>query len=124
MIILTFANIFEERISSIEEYKMTISQVTTKVSEVLRNDCCVNEEIAAQIPAVTAGYTQPILKYEAEECKDGWDDHLFLVALKQVNPAVHVLPALFAARWNWKDAEATLGEVGEGQPWALAWEQE
>ena len=112
MIVLMFGNIFEEWVSSGEEYKATIAQVTTKVREVLRNDCCVNKEIAAQIPVVTAGYTQPILKYEAEECKDGWDNRLFLEALKQVNPAV--LPALFAARWNWKDAVAALGGGGGG----------
>jgi phage tail tape-measure protein len=37
----------------------------------------------------------------------GWDNRLFLAALKQVDPAV--LPALFEVRWSWKDLGAALG---------------
>ena len=63
---------------------------------------------------MTAGHTEPTLKYEAEECRsmDGWDNRLFLEALKQVDP--RVLPALFEARFGWKDAMAALGGGGGG----------
>ena len=64
---------------------------------------------------MTAGHTEPTLKYyEAEECRsmDGWDNRLFLEALKQVNP--RVLPALFEARFGWKDTMAAQGGGGGG----------
>ena len=114
VIVLTFANVFEERVANIEEYKGTISRITEKVRQVLRNEARVREEIVAQLPIITAGHTEPTLKYEAEECEsmEGWDNRLFLEALKQVNP--DLLPALFAARFGWKDAVAALGGGGGG----------
>ena len=114
VIVLTFANIFEERVTNIEEYNATISRITEKVQQVLKNDARVREEIVTKIPIITAGHMEPVLKYEAKECKsmDGWDNRLFLEALKQVNPAL--LPALFEARFGWKDAVAALGGGGGG----------
>ena len=114
VIVLTFANVFEERVANVEEYKATISQITEKVRQVLKNEARVREEIVAQLPIITAGHTEPTLKYEAEECEsmEGWDNRLFLEALKQVDP--DLLPALFAARFGWKDAVAALGGGGGG----------
>jgi hypothetical protein len=43
---------------------------------------------------------------------DGWENRLFLEALKQVDPKV--LPALFEARFGWKDVVAALGGGGGG----------
>ena len=115
VIVLTFANVFEERVENAEEYKATISRITEKVQQVLRKDAHVREEIVAQVPIITAGHTEPTLKYETEECTSkggGWDNRLFLEALSQVDPAV--LPALFEVRWSWKDALAALGGGGGG----------
>lgn len=74
----------------------------------------VSEDIVAQLPILTAGHTEPILKYEAEECRavGGWDNHLFLTALKQVEP--DALPTLFEVRWSWKDLGAALAGGGSG----------
>ena len=114
VIVLTFANVFEERVANVEEYTATISRISEKVQQVLRNDARVSEEIVTKIPIKTAGHTEPILKYEAEECQsmDGWDNRLFLEALKQVDPKI--FPALFEARFGWKDAVAALGGGGGG----------
>lgn len=114
IIVLTFANVFEERVANVEEYTATISRITEKVRQVLRNDARVSEDIVTKIPLLTAGHTEPVLKYEAEECQsmDGWDNRLFLEALKKVDPKV--LPALFEARFGWKDVVAALGGGGGG----------
>lgn len=114
VIVLTFANVFEERVANVEEYTATISRITEKVRQVLRNDARVSEDIVTKIPLLTAGHTEPMLKYEAEECQSmgGWDNRLFLEALKQVDPKV--LPALFEARFGWKDVVAALGGGGGG----------
>ena len=45
----------------------------------------VSESIISQLPIVTAGHTNPILKYEEDKSPQAWDDHLFLEILKQVD---------------------------------------
>ena len=78
----------------------------------LRNEIYLSDEIISHLPVVTAGHTELILKYEANEYNDSWDNHLFLEALKRVNP--EVLPALLEVRWSWKDLMAALGGGGGG----------
>ena len=114
VIVLTFANELEKKVDSEIKYKETTTSVREKVQQVLRKNAHVSEEIIAQLPIVTAGYTEPILKYEAEECQAvrGWDNRLFLKALKQVEP--EALPTLFEARWSWKDLGAALAGGGSG----------
>jgi hypothetical protein len=53
-----------------------------------------------------------VLKYEAENYKGGWEDHLFIEALGQVNPSM--FPALFEVRLSWKDLQAALGGMSGG----------
>ena len=107
VIVLTFANVLEANVANEAEYKTTITQIQEKVRQVLRKDPLVSEEIIAQLPIVTAGHSDSILKYEADECKSlgGWDNRLFLKALEQINP--EVVPTLFDARYNWKVLAAT-----------------
>ena len=45
----------------------------------------VSESIISQLPIVTAGHTNPILKYEEDKSPQAWDDRLFLEVLKQVD---------------------------------------
>ena len=108
IIVLTFANVLENKVQYPSEYEATITHIKDKVRLVLR-DALVDEDIVAQIPMVTAGYTNPVLKYESQECMclGGWDNRLFLEALKQVDPAA--FPALFEVHWSWKDLKSTLG---------------
>ena len=69
-------------------------------------------DIAKAVPIVTAGYKHPVLKYEAGKYKGGWEDHLFVEALRQVNPSM--FPALFEVRLCWKDLQAALGGMSGG----------
>lgn len=105
-IVLTFANVLETNVANKAEYQTTITQIQEKVRQVLRKDPLISEEIIAQLPIVTAGHSDPILKYEAE-CKSlgGWDNCLFLKVLEQVDP--DIVPTLFEARYNWKALVAT-----------------
>ena len=114
VILLTFANELEKKINNEIKYKEAITSVQEKVKQVLRKDAHMKEEIIDQLPIVTAGHTEPILKYEAEECQavGGWDNCLFLKALEQVDP--QVFPTLFEVRWNWKDLGVALGGGGSG----------
>ena len=114
VIVLTFANELEKKIDNEIKYKEAITSVQEKVKQVLRKDVHMKEEIISQLPIVTAGHTEPILKYEAEECQavGGWDNRLFLKALEQVDP--QVFPTLFEVRWSWKDLGVALGGGGSG----------
>ena len=114
VIVLTFANELEKKIDNEIKYKEAITSVQEKVKQVLRKDAHMKEEIISQLPIVTAGHTEPILKYEAEECQavGGWDNRLFLKALEQVDP--QVFPTLFEVRWSWKDLGVALGGGGSG----------
>ena len=114
VVVLTFANVLETKAANAKAYEETISRVREKVQQVLRNNAHVSEEIVSQVPIVTAGHLEPILKYEAEECQSmgGWDNCLFLEALRQVDP--EVLPLLFEVRFSWKDVGAALGGGGSG----------
>ena len=107
VIVLTFANVLGANVANKEEYKTTITQIQEKVRQVLRKDPLISEEIIAQLPIVTAGHSDPILKYEAEECKSlgGWDNCLYLKALEQIDP--EIVPTLFEARYSWKVLAAT-----------------
>lgn len=53
-----------------------------------------------------------MLKYEEDKYKGGWEDHLFVEALRRVNPSM--LPALFEVCLCWKDLKAALGGMGGG----------
>ena len=114
VIVLTFANELEKKVNSEVEYKETTIGIQEKVQQVLKNNAHVSEEIIDQLPIVTAGHTEPILEYEAEECRavGGWDSRLFLTALKQVEP--DALPTLFEVRWSLKDLVAALAGGGSG----------
>ena len=114
VIVLTFANALEKKVEDGVEYEATITQIRQKVQQLLRKDAHVSEDIVTQVPIVTAGHTEMILKYEAEECQSvrGWDNRLFLKALEQVDP--EVLPTLFEVRFSWKDLGAALGGGGGG----------
>ena len=113
VVVFTFANALEEKKNSADEYWMVIQRVKEKVKETLQKQH-IPEDIIKEVPMLTAGHTDPILRYEAEECKlmGGWDNRLFLATLKQIDPAV--LPALFEVRWSWKDLGAALGGGGGG----------
>jgi predicted GTPase len=116
VIVLTFANELEAKVANKAEYQTTITQIQEKVRQVLRKDPLISEEIITQLPIVTAGHSDPILKYEAEECKSlGWDNRLFLKVLEQIDPAVAL--TLFEARHNWKSlvvTSAAASVVGTG----------
>ena len=115
MVVFTFVNALEEKrnIKSVDDYLTVIQRITENMKEVLRKEH-VPENIIKDLPMLTAGYTNPILHYEAEECKttEGWDNRLFLATLRQVDPAV--LPALFEVHWSWRDLGAALGGGGGG----------
>lgn len=111
MIVLTFANEFEKNVASAAEYKETITQIEESMREVLRNDAYISEDIISEMPIVTAGYTDSVLKYDADECESagGWSNRLFLKALERVEPAM--FPALFEVRYSWKDLVAAMRGV-------------
>ena len=110
VVVLTFANHLEKLIEE-DNYKKTIIEITKTVQEVLIT-AEVSQETVTQLPIVTAGHTDKILQYEAEECRfmGGWENRLYLKALEQVNPAV--APAFFGNRWSWDDTIKALTEGG------------
>ena len=68
VIVLTFANALEEKKSDVDDYQVVIQHITEKIQGVLCKEH-VHVDIIKELPIVTAGYTDPILQYEAEECK-------------------------------------------------------
>jgi GTPase SAR1 family protein len=108
VIVLTFANDLEAKVANKAEYQTTITQIQEKVRQVLRKDPLIGETVIAQLPIVTAGHSDSILKYEAEECTslEGWDNRLFQIALEQVDAAV--VPTLIEARYSWKNVVAAI----------------
>ena len=111
VVVLTFANALEDKVKNGRDYEETTTNVREKLRQVLR-DVHVDKKTVAQLPIVSAGHVEPILKYEAEECRSmgGWENRLFLKALEQVDPAM--LPALFNIRFSWKHLGAALGGGG------------
>lgn len=115
VVVLTFANALEQKtnICSANDYWAVIRNIAEKMKEALSKDH-VNDEIIKNLPILTAGHTEPILRYEADECEKigGWDNRLFLEALKQVDPSI--LPQLLKIHFSWKDILAGFGCGGGG----------
>ena len=105
VIVLTFANRLGELKHNADEYTAVIENISTtlKHAQVLLN----NQEVISQLPIVTAGHTNPILKYEGDKSPQAWDDRLFLEILKRIDPSV--LPALFEALWKGGTCELLIG---------------
>ena len=112
VIVLTFANHLEQVKENKEEYDKVIKNITERIHDTLKKKALVKADIIKDIPVVTAGYKHPVLKYEEDKYKGGWEDYLFVEALRQVNPSM--LPALFEARLCWKDLVAALGGMSGG----------
>ena len=102
VIVLTYANQLAEfkHIKKAEDYNTVVDNIKTRLRDVLHKNK-VSEEVISQLPIVTAGHTNPILKYEEDKSPQAWDDRLFLEALKQVD--LSQCPSLFQCRWGWKD---------------------
>ena len=112
VIVLTFANALEDKVTNASKYKEVVSCITEKVRDVLANKVHLNSEVASKVPIVTAGHTDPVLRYETGDYDGSRDDHLFLEALQRVDP--EVLPALLETRFTWKDLMVALGGAGGG----------
>ena len=108
VIILTFANKLAENKQNAADYLEVVNNIKGDLIKALRKSI-VSDEIISQLQIVTAGYTDPILKYEEEKA---WDDRLFLVALTQVDPSL--VPALVQCRWSWRDFKEALLLAGGG----------
>ena len=112
VIILTFAN-YLEGTSTKKEYNKVIKNITENVQNALKKKALVRDSIVNDVPIVTAGYKDPVLKYEAEnKYKGHWEDRLFIEATRRVD--CNMLPAFFAVRLSWKDLQAALGGMGGG----------
>lgn len=113
VIVLIFAN-YLEGTSTKKEYNKVIKNITENVQNTLKNKALVQEDIVNDIPIATAGRKDPVLKHEKENAyyNGRWEDHLFIEALKRVNPKM--FPALFAVRLSWKDLQAALGGMSSG----------
>ena len=110
VIVLTFANKLAEEKQNADDYLEVVNNIKGDLIKALRKNI-VSDEIISQLPIVTAGHIDPILKYE--EDKAAWDDRLFLVALMQVDPSL--VPALLQCRWSWRDfKDALLGGGSRG----------
>ena len=109
VIVLTFANALEDNKKDADEYLEVVKCIEGNVHKVLR-DNGVSEEILSKLPVVTAGHTNPILKYEKNKSPETWEDRLLLAALKQVDPSV--FPTLLQFHFNWTDVKATLAGAG------------
>ena len=112
VVVFTHANELEEKktVNCSRKYWSVIQKIKETMVEALQKEH-VPKGTIDELPMLTAGYTDPILKYEAGECNSvgGWDNRLLLAALKQVNPAL--LPALDQVRWSWKALVEALGVV-------------
>ena len=76
VIVLTCANIFAEKLTqTANKYKEVVKTIKKSIVDELQN-IRVSHKISSQLPIVTAGYTDPILKYEEQD--GAWDDRLFL----------------------------------------------
>ena len=101
IVVLTCANIFTENPRhDADNYKAVVEAIKENVVDALQKSG-VSKEITSELPIVTAGHANPILKYEEED--GAWDERLFLKALEKVDPAI--APALFQCRWSWADVQ-------------------
>ena len=82
IIVLTDANKLAEKKQNADDYLAVIEKIKYNVREVLHKHE-VSESIISQLPIVTAGHTNPILKYEEDKSPQAWDDRLFLEVLKR-----------------------------------------
>ena len=110
IIVLTFANQLAEKVQNADQYVKVVEHIKNSLKQELRK-FNVSEEVISQLPIVTAGHTNPILKYEEDKSPEAWDDRLFLEALKQVDPAQ--IPSLFQCRFNWKELISSRGIASE-----------
>ena len=110
VIVLTFANVLATKTTSAARYLTVIKCIKDDLKKVLR-DNKVSKEIISQLPVVTAGHTNPILKYEGDKYLQAWDDRLFLEAIKQVDPTY--VPAIFQFNWRWKEVGLVLAQKGQ-----------
>ena len=85
IIVLTFANILADTKQNADDYLAAVENIKNLIKRVLRK-LNVSEEVISQLPIVTAGHTNPILKYEEDKSPQAWDDRLFLEMLKRVDP--------------------------------------
>ena len=109
VIVLTKANVLKQDVNS--NYEEVIDNVKQSIKKVLKDEAGIDDQFINDVPIVTAGHTDPILKYETENYKN-WMDQLFLAALKQVNPLM--FPALFESRLSWKTMMSMVGTVKDG----------
>ena len=98
---LTCANLLAEKCTA-ECYKAVIEEMKCRLQDELRKNK-VSEEMISQLPIMTAGHTNPILKYEEDTA---WNDRLFLEVLRQVDPSK--IPVILQTRWNWSDILVTV----------------
>ena len=84
VIVLTFANYLERDMVNKEEYNKVIKNITDTLQSALKKKARVQDDIVKDISIVTAGYKDPVLKYEEDNYKGGWEDHLFVEALRKV----------------------------------------
>ena len=85
IIVLTDANKLAEWKQNADDYLAVVENIKYNLKQVLRK-LNVSEEVISQLPIVTAGHTNPILKYEEDKSPQAWDDRLFLEMLKRVDP--------------------------------------
>ena len=111
IIVLSFANKLAETKPSANEYLAVIENIKVDLNKALRKNN-LSDKIIKKLPIVTAGHTNPILKYEEDKSPQAWDDRLFLEALEQVEPAL--TPALLQCRWSWADFKAAMAAGGAG----------
>ena len=89
--VLTYANILADMIQNADNYLKVVEHIKNQIKQVLRQ-LNVSEEVISQLPIVTTGYTNPILKYEEDKSPEVWDDRLLLEMLKRVDPHQACVP--------------------------------
>ena len=112
VIVLTFANYLERDMVNKEEYSKVIKNITDTLQSTLKKKARMQADVVEDIPIVTAGYKDLVLKYEEDNYKGGWEDHLFVEALGKVDPSKCL--ALLQVRLCWKYVQAALGGMSGG----------
>ena len=98
VIVLTFANMLQQKKPNLEEYEQIIKNIGDNIAKTFEK-VLVEPDTAGCVPIETAGYKDVHLLHEDME----WRDRLFISALRKV--WTEKLPSLFEVRYIYRFAD-------------------
>ena len=106
--VLTWANDVEVEQQPADEYERTIADCKEELRKAVRM-AGVPDDIVADIPICTAGYTDPSLKQMQESNKGSWQDCMYTEIIRRADP--NIVPALLEFKWGEAALDFTVSYV-------------